>query len=246
MKKGVQYLSEQVHFSEKEATYLKVRKTENRLLSDDAVKKLPFESPHADYIKEWKMREKSHLKLMRLLRKQPEPKTILDVGCGNGWFTNLLAKEFPKSTVYGVDLNQPELEQANRLFGSGQVWFLYLDLLKTTHFPDLSFDMIFFNASIQYFPELNAILTKSKNLITAEGSIWINDSPFYKDERAQSVASERSMAYYSSQGCPEMAQYYFHHLENDLLQMGFTKKNPFSLWNKTPFSLYHFSKSSEH
>ena len=45
----------------------------------------------------------------------PENAKILDVGCGNGWFSGQLAA-IASAKVYALDLNRMELEQAARIF----------------------------------------------------------------------------------------------------------------------------------
>ena len=45
-------------------------------------------------------------------RMEPEPDSILDVGCGGGSFTNRLARKYPHAKVLGIDLNQQAIEYA--------------------------------------------------------------------------------------------------------------------------------------
>jgi len=242
MKANVQYVHPQGNVSEKENAYLQVREKEGRILSDEEVNKLPYMDLNHPLRSEWKLREKSYLRLIGQLKNRPSPLHILDIGCGNGWFTALLSKEFPKTTIYGIDLNEPELEQASRLFGSDKAHFLYLDLLQDDYFQSESMDVILFNASIQYFPVLKVILEKAIKLLKSNGYVWVNDSPFYKNEADQNSAKIRSKEYYFGMGCPEMAKYYYHHLESDLLASGFQKVRNRRFWKKFPFSLYKYKK----
>ncbi len=242
MNTKVQYVHPHGDVSKKENAYLQVRDKEGRILSDEEVINLPYLDSNHPLKSEWKLRERSYLRLIGQLKSLPSSLHILDVGCGNGWFTGLLSKEFPKTTIYGIDLNEPELEQANRLFGSDRVHFLYLDLLQDNYFRSESIDVILFNASIQYFPVLKVILEKSIRLLKSNGYIWVNDSPFYKNEADQKFAKIRSQEYYSGMGCPEMSEYYYHHLESDLLASGFQKVRNLRFWKKFPFSLYKYKK----
>lgn len=243
MDSQVTYIHSQTEVAHKEQAYLQVRANEGRILSDDAVSKLPKPAPNNPLKQEWALREKSYSRLINQIKKFPKPQCILDIGCGNGWFTGLLAREFPQSTIEGIDLNAQELEQANRLFGNARVHFLYLDILTDKYFDVASVDMIFFNASIQYFPDLKAILAKAISLLKPGGSIWINDSPFYKNETEQNLAAARSKEYYIKMKCPEMTCFYHHHLESDLLSCGFQKVRIPVFWKSFPFSLYQYARS---
>lgn len=42
------------------------------------------------------------------------PKSILDVGCGGGYFSALLAKEYPEAQVMGIDLSKEAITFATR------------------------------------------------------------------------------------------------------------------------------------
>lgn len=110
---GVHFLSElQEQFS---TIYLDVRDKEERLYTDEVTAQLPYVSKSQPYYKEWNMRQKSTKRVKSYLIKKSRPLKILDLGCGNGWFSNQLS-EIPNTEVYGIDVNDVELEQAARLF----------------------------------------------------------------------------------------------------------------------------------
>lgn len=143
---------------------------------------------------------------------------ILDLGCGNGWLANRLA-ENPKWKVYAVDLNQEELEQGARLFGRENLEFAYADVLQG-ELPENKFDVIVLAAAVQYFPDLDTLLTTLRKLLKANGEIHVFDSPFYKNEAEKTAARERTLAYYSDIGFPEMARFYHHHLWPEAQRLG--------------------------
>ncbi len=239
----VKYVHKKDDFVKKESAYLTARDHEGRLLDDELVLSLPNPPSHLANYNEWVLRKKSTSILLRQLRKHAVPNQILDIGCGNGWFIGGLKKTFPQSKLCGVDLNALELEQANRLFGNEQVKFFYLDILKKQYFKNESMDIVIFNASIQYFQDLHEIIQTASQLLKPKGSIWVNDSPFYRSKSDQLLAVQRSQMYYNDLGTPEMATYYHHHLESDLLQLGFRKIKNLNPFLKLPFSLYQFKKS---
>lgn len=195
--------------------YLCVRKKESRVLLDEELSILPeihVENPH---FSEWLVRKKSTDRFINYLKSKKNIKSILDLGCGNGWFANLIAKTFPSIYLTGLDVNEHELEQGNRIFQQENLEFIYADIFKLeSNVLEDKFDLIVLNASIQYFPDLPALFLTLKTFLKPFGEIHILDSPFYKKPDLLK-AKQRTVNYYTELGFPEMANYYFHHgLEN--------------------------------
>lgn len=189
-------------------SYIEVRTKENRVLTDEEVGKLPYTTTNNPNHKEWKIRKKSSEKVFNFLKKKNKPLHILDIGCGNGWFTNLLSK-IENSKVSGIDINPIELEQADRVFKKENLQFYYGDIFQIKEF-EKQFNVITLNACVQYFPNFKLLLDKLKSFLTPGGEIHIIDSPFYKNEEI-SDAKERTNKYYQALGQPEMSNFYFHH-----------------------------------
>jgi 2-polyprenyl-3-methyl-5-hydroxy-6-metoxy-1,4-benzoquinol methylase len=191
-----------------EELYLAVRNKEGRILDDDIVRNLPAFPDNHPLSSEWKMRAKSANRIWSAINKTSNNK-ILDLGCGNGWFSGMLAKN-PENQVLGMDINSTELRQAARLFSSQNCSFVQGNIFEM-ELPKNSFTHIVLNASIQYFENLADLLLLLTELICKTGSIYIIDSPIYKNDADKKSASERTMLYYKSLGYPEMSPYYFHH-----------------------------------
>src|SRR5258706_5753323 len=204
--------------------YLRVREKEGRLYSDDVVAHLPSVPNGHLLANEWRARSSSTSRLIRYLSRQLKPLSILDLGCGNGWLSNLLSKS--GHNVVGVDQNFYELKQAARVFSSNpNSSFLGADIFCAP-FVSEAFDVILLASVIQYFPNLPALLNVLFRYLKPQGEIHIMDSPLYANDEIQH-AIQRSGQYYSSLGFPEMAEQYFHHHEADL--------NPFdSKWSYCP------------
>lgn len=207
----VRYLTNPKPFEEK---YLKVREIEGRVLSDDEVRKLPEFRGTPRLIAEWKMRQRTYHRFLKYLG-QRSFSSCLDIGCGNGWFTYGVSQKI-SGQVVGLDVNAEELEQANRVFQSAGLEFSYGDLFQDI-FPGQSFELIVLNASIQYFPDLAALFRRLNELLAENGEIHVLDSPFYPEDQV-AAAKERSLAYYTSVGYPEMADEYYHHSLGSLSQ----------------------------
>lgn len=202
----VVYLTEKIDdFSDK---YIEIRNKENRILTDIEVKELPYTTNVNPYFKEWRIRKQSFNKVLNHLKNKNEPLHILDLGCGNGWFSNGLS-QIENSKVKGLDINSVELEQANRVFNADNLQFYYGDIFQISKF-EKQFNIITLNACVQYFPNFKLLLDKLKSCLAPNGEIHIIDSPFYKNEEI-SNAKERTNKYYQKLGYPEMSDFYFHH-----------------------------------
>lgn len=193
--------------------YLKVRDKEGRLYSDDVVAKLPLFQKNHILSNEWQARFKSAVRLRKYLAQKNISLKILDLGCGNGWLSNFLAKE--NCVFYGMDQNLFELQQASRVFNKNKnVFFLKADIFSAP-FPKESFDVILLASAVQYFPDLSKLLQTLFNYLKPNGEIHVLDSAFYGDDEIP-LAKKRSHEYYTWLGFPEMSRYYFHHRISEL------------------------------
>lgn len=213
---GVYHLS-QIN-QEFENTYLKIRSKENRIYSDQELVNLPFTSPSNQHHNEWKLRVKSFNRFQNYLRRKDGALTILDLGCGNCWFSGQLSK-YTDHHFFCVDVNLKELEQGARVFKDSEIEFIYAyifdDCLTKNYF-----DMIILNASIQYFPDLKKLLENLIILLNTDGEIHILDSPFYSRSEVES-ARQRTVNYYQSMGFPDMSKRYFHRTYEELSEFNY-------------------------
>lgn len=84
--------------------------------------------------------------LSQIPRKQPQ--RIIDLGCGPGNSTAVLAEQFPQAHISGVDSSPDMLSQARKRLPS--IDFSLADL--TTFRPTDSADLLFSNAVFQWLP----------------------------------------------------------------------------------------------
>lgn len=208
---GIIILSEiNNEFSDK---YLAIRKKENRVLTDDEVKILPLTNSKNSNYKEWKVRKKTADRFIKYLQAKDNKLTILDIGCGNGWFSHKMSQL--KHNILGLDVNLEELEQANRVFKNEFLQFVYADIFDLKKQFLHKFDIITLNASVQYFSNFDSLKKTLIQFLKSNGEIHILDSPFYYSNEIPS-AKQRTLDYYTKIGFPEMAKYYFHHVKEKI------------------------------
>jgi SAM-dependent methyltransferase len=186
--------------------YHAVRGAEGRILGDAIVAGLPESGPHTPHAREWRIRARSLKRVLEALTDTP--RRVLEVGCGNGWFSARLAQG--GHTVTGLDNGLAELDQARRVFARLPITWVKGDPWDAS-LPMGSFDLILFAASIQYFPDLHALVKRCRELLKDGGEVLIVDSHFYGSKAAAEQARLRSAAHYASIGTPEMAAFYHHH-----------------------------------
>lgn len=203
---GVYCVNNHVVSAKFESDYLNVRKSEKRILSDEEVKHLPV-LKNSLHTKEWEKRARSAARLEKYFSSLRSA-NVLDLGCGNGWFTAILSRN-NKLEILGMDINLTELKQAFRVFQKSNLNFCYGDVFLT-QFPENTFDYITINAVIQYFEDLTMLIEKLFKFLKPGGEIHFIDSPFY-DQKELLGAKQRTAEYYNAKGFQEIVKYYFHH-----------------------------------
>ena len=186
--------------------YHAARGAEGRILGDAIVADLPGSGTRTPHAREWRIRARSLKRVLETLNGRPF--RVLEVGCGNGWFSARLAQA--GHSVTGIDNGLVELDQARRVFARLPVTWVEGDPWNGS-LPMGSFDIILFAASIQYFPDLQTLVKRCRQLLNEDGEVFIVDSHFYENKAAAEQARARSAAYYASIGTPEMAAFYHHH-----------------------------------
>jgi len=105
-----------------------------------------------------------------VLRVEPEPERILDIGCGTGAGTLFLAREYPRARIRGVDLSEAMIARATAKIGldpEARVAFRVGDASKLPY-PDASFDLVAQVNMPVFFAEVARVLRPGGTvLITA-------------------------------------------------------------------------------
>jgi ubiquinone/menaquinone biosynthesis C-methylase UbiE len=203
-----------LQYQDFEKEYITVRRKEQRVFTIEEIRQLPIVGKGYIHSREWAMRRKSIQRFGNYLEKKKPFENILDIGCGNGFFTNFLSAY--SHSVFGVDVNMVELKQASAAFASNpKLQWYYTDILEDKLFKANSFDLITFCCSFQYFPDVRQIINICLGYLKPGGAIHIIDTPFYKPAEVD-MARSGTVEYYNSMGVWGMGQYYFHHQLNDI------------------------------
>jgi malonyl-CoA O-methyltransferase len=94
---------------------------------------------------------------------------ILELGCGTGNFTSLLAERFAEAEIHAVDISPTMIQVAARKLGHRSVTLRVADA-ETMDFPG-PHDLVTANASFQWFQDLPALLPKLADACGAHGTL---------------------------------------------------------------------------
>ena len=192
-------------FADFENAYLQVRQKEGRVLDVEQIRNLPYVKGKDEEL--WILRRKNISRFIKYLQKKEAQLKILEVGCGNGFFSHLISQQGHQVT--GIDVNLPELEMAAAAFGHNTIKWMCVDIINEKPF-DKEFDLVVFCAAFQYFEFPDKVINKCLEIIKPGGEIHIIDSPFYRHANINK-ARQSSRRYFEKQGVSSMHAYFFHH-----------------------------------
>lgn len=112
--------------------------------------------------------------LQKLQSREEGPfrSSVLDLGCGTGWFTRKFADLGRVEALAGVDLSAGMLEQARESGPDGIRWIV----ADAEHLPlpDDSVDLIFSNLMIQWCDDPRSALRECRRVLRSGGSLMIS------------------------------------------------------------------------
>ena len=113
-------------------------------------------------------------------------RSILDIGCGKGKFTNELEQAFPDAQVVGLDISETAVKIAMERYP--QIEFTVADIRKD-HVDYSKFDLIFMTEVIWYvLPNLSEIFQKINQGLQASNGVFILNNHLYQpDEQKYGV-----------------------------------------------------------
>jgi len=101
--------------------------------------------------------------------------SVLDIGCGNGYVLNMLARQY-KCKLTGIDISAGIIKDASkrnrRFVDSGQMKFLCQDISKMP-FADSSFDVAYTINTVYFWENLAETMAAIRRLLKLDG-LFVN------------------------------------------------------------------------
>lgn len=104
-------------------------------------------------------------------RLENAPAKALDVGCGPGNSTRVVADRFPGARVIGIDFSPNMVETARR--EHPELEFFQCDVSKPLDCLPCDFDLVFSNACLQWVPDHPALLPRLMKLLKPGGMLAV-------------------------------------------------------------------------
>ena len=96
---------------------------------------------------------------------------IVDLGCGTGEMTRLLAERWPQAHVLGVDDSSQMLEKASEYAIPGRLEFVRANISDWTTTQPI--DLLFSNAALQWLPDHSQLFPRLTGLLAPRGTLAV-------------------------------------------------------------------------
>ncbi|MBR6504159.1 MAG: methyltransferase domain-containing protein [Clostridia bacterium] len=103
--------------------------------------------------------------------------TCLDLGTGNGYVAFTIAKEFPNSTVIGLDIVENVINNDNEIVKEKKLKNISFNIYNGIELPflDNSIDYIVTRFALHHFPKIEKTISELNRVLKKEGRIFIID-----------------------------------------------------------------------
>ena len=118
------------------------------------------------------------------------PTTIIDIGCGPGNSTSVLASRWPSSAITGVDSSEEMIAKASLDYPDWR--WIRVDVRDLPSKP--TYDLVYSNAALQWIPDHEALIPHLYGMIREVGAVAVQ-IPLFEGmpvRRAIAIVSERS------------------------------------------------------
>ena len=101
----------------------------------------------------------------------PSPRQVIDLGCGPGNSTQVLAERWPNAELTGLD-SSPEMIEAARLIRPSRKWVVG-DIANWTAREERPYDVVFSNAALQWVPDHATLFPRLMAQLATGGSLAV-------------------------------------------------------------------------
>jgi trans-aconitate 2-methyltransferase len=120
----------------------------------------------ADYLRFGDERTRPSVDLVSRIAVE-HPATVIDLGCGPGNSTQVLARRWPKARVVGLDSSAQMIEAARTEYPDGEWVVSGIEEWS----PETVFDVVFSNAALQWLPDHGPLVERLFGHVAAGGAL---------------------------------------------------------------------------
>ena len=108
------------------------------------------------------------------------PERILEVGCGSGITTSILAQRFPHSEITAIDLDESQITRARKRLVNEKVHFLQGDATRLQFEPH-SFDACVASYALHHMPAFPRALREIHRILYPGAHLYVLEVPFSRE-----------------------------------------------------------------
>lgn len=198
------------HFDQFIHEYEAVRRGEERgAATASYYRALPFHDLSGTRTADWRIRAASYKTFSKkvlgpLENQNSRPLNILDLGAGNCWLSNRLARRGHRVGAVDLTVNDFDGLGCHRFY---DVEFTAIEAeFDHLPIPDHSIDLVVFNASFHYSENYERTLSESLRTLKQDGTLVILDSPIYHQvDSGRQMVVERESQFMNRFGFPSNA-----------------------------------------
>lgn len=161
-----------------------------------------------------------------------KPQKILDIGCGPGNSSKVLAQRYPDADILGIDNSPSMIETAREQHPD--IRFMHCDVSKDLHVLGGDFDIVFSNACIQWIPDHNALLQSMIGLLKPGGVIAIQ-TPMNYQEPIHQIIQETSTSSIWSPKFQKNPRIFYNLTQSEYYELLSDIASDFYMWQTTYF-----------
>lgn len=116
--------------------------------------------------------DRIHRHVLNLVKQEPAPSTILDIGCGTGRLLRKAKKRWPNTQLIGIDLAEGMIEKARQLLPDAK--FIVCPA-ESLNLPDSSADLVLSTTSFHHWSDQEQALREVRRVLRKGGFFMLAD-----------------------------------------------------------------------